>query len=128
LLSDDLFFSTDKVEGYWDFTDFDLTADRRPTGGVIREGKGTTDADGKFSFSVPADLKDFPISQNFTIDVEVTDINNSAVSSRVVVPVHKGEFYIGLKPQSYVGQVNERQGSDAAGRPVPNSAGYNLGV
>ncbi len=112
LLSDDLFFSTDKVKGYWDFTDFDLTNNRARTGGVVSEGKGTTDAQGKFSFTVPADLKDYLLSQNFTIDVEITDINNSAVSSRVVVPVHKGDFYIGLKPQSYVGQVGEKQGVD----------------
>lgn len=125
LLSDDLFFSTDKVEGYWDFTDFDLTTNRTPTGGVIREGKGKTDAQGNFDFTVPADLKDFPLSQNFTIDVEVTDINNAVVASRVVVPVHKGDFYIGLRPQSYVGQVMEPQGVDIitvapTGDPFPN--------
>ncbi len=112
LLSDDLFFTTDKVKGYWDFTDYDLTNNRQRTGGVVSEGKGKTDAQGKFSFNIPADLKDYPLSQNFTIDVEVTDINNAAVSSRVVVPVHKGDFYIGLKPQTYVGQVNEKQGVD----------------
>ncbi len=125
LLSDDLFFTTDKVKGYWDFTDFDLTNNRQRTGGVVSEGKGKTDAQGKFSFTIPADLKDYPLSQNLTIDVQVTDINNAAVSSRVVVPVHKGNFYIGLKPQSYVGQVNEKQGVDIItvtpnGDPHPN--------
>ncbi len=127
LLSDDLFFTTDKVPGYWDWTDYDLTSERRPSGGVIREGKGTTDSQGRFSFTLPADIKDYPLSQNFTIDVEVTDINNAAVASRVVVPVHKGDFYIGLKPQSYVGQVGERQGVDIVtvnpqGDPFPNQA------
>lgn len=124
LLSDDLFFSTDKVKGYWDFADFDLTNDRTRTGGVVSEGKGTTDKQGNFSFTVPADLKDYPLSQNFTIDVEVTDINNTAVSSRVVVPVHKGDFYIGLRPQAYVGRVGEQQGIDIItvspqGKPYP---------
>lgn len=125
LLSDDLFFTTDRVEGYWDFTDFDLTNNRQRTGGVVSEGKGTTDSQGKFSFTIPADLKDYPLSQNFTIDIEVTDINNAVVSSRVVVPVHKGDFYIGLRPQSYVGQVGEPQGVDVItvspdGNPFPN--------
>ncbi|MCC7161193.1 MAG: Ig-like domain-containing protein [Anaerolineae bacterium] len=125
LLSDDLFFSTDKVEGYWDFSDYDLTADRRPSGGVIREGKGKTDAQGNFDFAIPADVRDFALSQNLTIDVEVTDINNAVVASRVVVPVHKGDFYIGLRPQSYVGQVMEPQGVDIItvspeGNPFPN--------
>lgn len=112
LLSDDLFFTTDKVKGYWDFVDYDLTSDRPRTGGVIREGKGRTDKQGRFTFNVPADLKDYPLSQNFTIDVEVTDINNQAVSNRVLVPVHKGAFYIGLRPQRYVGEVNEKQTLD----------------
>lgn len=112
LLSDDLFFTTDKVKGWWDFSDYDLTANRNRSGGVVSEGKGITDKDGKFAFTVPADVQDYPLSQNFTIDVEITDINNSAVSSRAVVPVHKGQFYIGLRPQSYLGEVNQKQGVD----------------
>lgn len=125
LLSDDLFFTTDKVKGFWDFTDTDLTQNNHPTGGVVREGKGVTDKQGKFSFTVPADLKDFPLSQNFTLDVEVTDINNEAVSNRAVVPVHKGDFYIGMRPQSYVGSVNQKQSFDIItvtpqGDPSPN--------
>lgn len=112
LLSDDLFFNTDKVKGYWDFTDYDLTSNRPRTGGVVREGKGTTDAQGKFHFQVPADVKDFPLSQNFTIDAEITDINNQAVSNRATAPVHKGKFYIGMRPQSYVGVAGKEQGVD----------------
>ncbi len=125
LLSDDLFFNTDKVKGYWSFTDYDLTADRKPTGGVIREGKGTTDAQGNFHFQVPADLKDFPLSQNMTLDVEITDINNQAVSNRVTVPVHKGNFYIGMRPEEYVGSVGKEATVDLItvtpqGDPSPN--------
>ncbi len=112
LLTDDLFFTTDKVKGWWDFTDYDLTANRTRSGGVVSEGKGITDKQGKFAFTVPADIQDFPLSQNFTLDVEITDINNSAVSARAVVPVHKGQFYIGLKPQSYLGAVNQKQAVD----------------
>lgn len=126
LLSDDLFFTTDQVKGYWDFVDYDLTS-RPRTGGVIREGKGTTDAQGKFAFQVPADLKDFPLSQNFTVDVEITDINNQSVSNRATVPVHKGSFYIGLKPESYVGTAGKEQAVDVItvdthGAPSPNQS------
>lgn len=125
LLSDDLFFTTDKVKGWWDFSDYDLTANRTRSGGVISEGKGVTDKQGRFAFTVPADLKDYPLSQNFTLDVEITDLNNSAVSARVVVPVHKGEFYIGLQPQSYLGATNQKQGINIItvnpqGDPHPN--------
>ena len=127
LLSDDLFFEPENVKGYWDFSDYDLTRERQRSGGVVREGKGKTDAQGKFHFEVPADLKDFPLSQNFTLETEVTDINNQQVSSRTVVPVHKGRYYIGLQPQRYVGTINQEQGVnaitvDTKSAAVPNQA------
>ncbi len=125
LLSDDYTFQPDNVQGWWNFADYDLTVDRQHQGGVIREGKGKTDAQGNFHVEVPADLKDFPLSQNFTIEIQVTDINNQAVSSRTVVPVHKGHYYIGLKPQRYVGTAGQEQAVDAItvdtkGAAVPN--------
>ncbi len=112
LLSDDLFFRPAEVKGYWDFIDYDLLTDRRRTGEVVREGKGKTDAAGKFQVEVPADLRDYPLSQNFTLEAEITDINNQAVASRTTVPVHKGRFYIGMKPQRYVGSVGQEQAVD----------------
>ncbi len=100
--------------GWWDFTDYDVATDRRRIrqGEVVRQGQGTTDAQGKFSFTVPADLADFPLSQNFTFDVEVVDINNQSVSSRTTATVHKGRYYIGMRPQRYVGTVGQEQGVD----------------
>ncbi len=112
LMSDDLFFQPDTVKGYWNFVDYDLTTDRMQQGQVIRQGKGKTDAAGRFHFEVPADLKDFPLSQNFTLEAEITDINNQSVSSRTTVPVHKGQYYIGLRPQRYVGTVGQEQAVD----------------
>ncbi len=125
LLSDDYFFHPDNVKGYWDFVDSDLLLNRKPTGGVIREGKGTTDNAGNFHADVAADLRDYPLSQNFTLEVEVTDINNQSVASRVTVPVHKGQFYIGLQPQRYLGVVGQAQAVDvltvnSLGQPAGN--------
>jgi len=136
LLSDDYFFTLPipslpggRPKGGWDFTDYDVATDRRRIrrGEVVREGKGTTDAQGQFSFTVPADLADFPLSQNFTIDVEIVDVNNQSVSSRTTVIVHKGRYYIGLRPQRYVGTVGEEQGVDlitvdTQGEAVPGQA------
>ncbi|MBI1800565.1 MAG: hypothetical protein HYR71_02920, partial [Chloroflexi bacterium] len=112
LLSDDLLFHSDAIRGYWNFSDYDLTADRRLQGGVIRDGKGQTDSAGKFHFELTADLTSFPLSQNFTLEAEVSDINNQSVASRVTVPVHKGQFYIGMKPQKYVGTAGQEQAVD----------------
>ncbi len=126
LLSEDLYFSPENVKGYWDFSDYDLADGRRNrSGGFVREGKGKTDAQGKFSFEVPTDLKDFPLSQVFTLEVEITDINNQSVSSRIAVPVHKGKFYIGMRPQRYVGTAGQEQAVDTItvdtkGTAVPN--------
>ena len=59
--------------------------------------------------TVPADISKFSQSQRFTIDFTITDANNQAVSTQAQAVVHKGEFYIGLRPQSYV---------DTAGQPA----------
>jgi len=76
-------------------------------GELIADGEGTTDAQGRLVFSVPADIADRSVSQSFTIEATVTDLNDQAVSARASVIVHKGEFYVGLHPQRYVGKVGD---------------------
>ncbi len=44
-------------------------------------------------------------SQTFTFDVAVTDINDQEVATQAKAIVHKGEFYVGLRPEQYVGQA-----------------------
>jgi len=127
LLSDDFFFRPENIKGWWDWADYDIERQRfyQQQGEVVSEGQGITDAEGHFTFQIPADVSEYPLSQVFTIDVEVTDINNQAVSNRASAVVHKGHFYIGLQPQRYVGQVGEEQGVnvitvDPQGEPVGN--------
>jgi uncharacterized protein YfaS (alpha-2-macroglobulin family) len=81
-------------------------------GELIADGEGTTDAQGRLVFSIPADISDRSASQSFTIEATVTDVNDQVVSGRTSAIVHKGQFYTGLHPQSYVGQVGEEQGVD----------------
>ncbi len=97
-------------KGWWDFTDYDWS--RRGEyygqyGEVIAEGDGTTDKQGRFTFSLEADIAKYTMSQLFTLEVTVTDINNQQVSNRTEAVVHKGNFYIGLRPAEYVSQVNK---------------------
>ncbi len=127
LLSDDFFFKPENVKGWWDWADYDFERLRffQQQGEVLSEGQGTTDAEGHFTFQIPADVSEFPLSQVFTVDVEVTDINNQAVSNRASAVVHKGHFYIGLQPQEYVGRAGEELGVnvltvDPQGEPVGN--------
>ena len=106
LLSADHFFPWGP--GRYDFTDFDFTADvGGPSYGVFGEviatGTDFTDAEGRYEIDLQADLGDRTTSQLFTFEATVTDINNRSVSGRTEVIVHKGDYYIGLRPERYVG-------------------------
>ncbi|MCJ7511153.1 MAG: Ig-like domain-containing protein, partial [Dehalococcoidia bacterium] len=71
------------------------------------EGEAKTDGDGHLTFHLPADVSTDSVSQTFTVEATVTDDNNQEVSNRTEVIVHKGAFYIGLNPRSYVSQAGE---------------------
>ncbi len=114
-------------EGWYSFSDYDWWETQRfgPYGGMISEGEGRTDANGQFTFSVPADIAKFGGSQRFTFDVTVQDANNQAVSTQTSAMVHKGAFYIGLSPEGYVLQAGDKGTVnvltvDPQSRPVPN--------
>ena len=115
-------------EGYWSFEDYDWYEPMQPGqfGGQISQGEGKTDAQGRFSFSVPADINKFQRSQRFTFDITVQDVNNQAVSTQTSAVVHKGEYYIGLSPRSYVVTQGEPAQVDvitvdAQSQPVPDT-------
>jgi uncharacterized protein YfaS (alpha-2-macroglobulin family) len=79
---------------------------------VRSQGAGKTDAQGKFSFSVPGDVASDPVSQTFTLEATITDENGQEVSGSLAVPVHKGQFYIGIKPAEYVSNVGSKTDVD----------------
>ena len=113
-------------KGYWSFEDYDWYEPNAggPFGGQISQGEGVTDADGRFTFSVPADISKYKRGQRFTFDITVQDVNNQAVSTQTAALVHKGAFYIGLKPRSYVavaGQASQMDviTVDPQSQPVP---------
>ncbi|MDY7077396.1 MAG: Ig-like domain-containing protein, partial [Chloroflexota bacterium] len=110
VLSADHFFHYQGT-GWWDFTDYDFTRHRREDyyssyGELIADGTGITDEEGRFTFSLEADIAEYLASQRFTLEVTVTDVNNQEVSNRTEAVVHKGLYYIGLRPERYVGQVD----------------------
>lgn len=114
-------------EGWYSFSDFDWWEQTRfgPYGGLITEGEGRTDANGQFTVAVPADIAKFTGSQRFSFGVTVQDVNNQAVYGEASAVVHKGAFYIGLAPQSYVLQAGDRGAVnvltvDPQSQPVPN--------
>ena len=112
-LRDDYFFQW-KGKGWYDFTDYDWTQYRYygAYGEFVGEGEGKTDSEGRFTFKVPANIAEKITSQLYTIEATVIDVNDQEVSARTEAIVHKGLFYIGLRPQSYVGQVGKEQKVD----------------
>lgn len=99
-------------QGWYDFTDYDFSRARPEKyyygyGELIAEGDGKTDAHGRFTFTLPTDIAERTASQIFTIEVSVTDVNDQQVSNRMDVIVHKGLFYIGLRPEKYVSQAGK---------------------
>ncbi len=70
-------------------------------------GEGKTGEQGTFSFRVPADVASDRTSQTFTVEANVTDQNGQAVGAFTAVHVHKGAFYIGLRPDDYVATAGD---------------------
>ena len=114
VLSADYFFDY-QGQGWWDFTDYDYSRRREYYGyygELIAEGSGTTDEEGRFTFNIKADIAEYLTSQRFTLEVTVTDVNNREVSNRTEAIVHKGLYYIGLRPARYVGRADEENSVD----------------
>ena len=69
----------------------------------VQIGTGVLDDDGNFLLTLPANLSDYKTSANYFVDVTVTDVNKRSVSFRSEFPVHKGEFYLGIRPDYSAG-------------------------
>ena len=75
---------------------------------------------------MPADLSDKGLSQIYTIEAALTaPAGGQQVAGRVQVTVHAGEFYVGVRPEQYVGTAGQPVGAqivtvDWDSRPFPN--------
>ena len=76
---------------------------------TVGSGTGTTDANGHFTVSLPADLGGLNVTQAFTIEATITDLNNQPISGRTTVTVHPAKVYVGVRPAAVVAE---------AGKPV----------
>jgi uncharacterized protein YfaS (alpha-2-macroglobulin family) len=91
--------------------------------GLVQEGRGMTDASGAFTVEIPADLGDARGSQQWTFDVVITSPTQQQVFNSVSAPVHRGAYYIGLAPRSYVAVAGEETTVDAV-TVTPDGARY----
>ncbi|MBU0491710.1 MAG: Ig-like domain-containing protein [Chloroflexi bacterium] len=119
----------EKAGGWYSFTDADdeWAWDRPPAGQteIVTEGTGQTDEQGQYLTQFRADISQKTASQQFTIEASVVDLNNQVVSNRTTAIIHRGLFYVGLRPDRYVGVANQAQTIhvltvDPQGEPMPN--------
>lgn len=64
----------------------------------VQSGDAELDANGNLMLTVPANLTDYKGSATYSVSVTVTDINQRQVSSQTEFAVHRGEFYVGIRP------------------------------
>ncbi|MBI4280644.1 hypothetical protein HY628_00425 [Candidatus Uhrbacteria bacterium] len=70
---------------------------------TIRSGSGQLDAQGNLTLTLPAELTDYPSSASYSLSVTLTDLTGRSVSQQVEFPVHRGEFYVGIRPDYSAG-------------------------
>lgn len=76
------------------------------------EGRtGKTDPQGNLSIPLPA-VPELEEAQVVTLEVTVQDESDFPVSARTELLVHPADFYIGLKPDSWIGTAKSAMGFD----------------
>jgi hypothetical protein len=79
-------------------------------GALVDEGEATTAADGTLALEFRTEPSD--ARQRYTLEVTITDESGLPVSSRGSIEVNPDEFYIGLRPDLWVGRSGEQLGFD----------------
>ena len=72
-----------------------------PFGELIASGEGKTGPDGLLTIEIPTSPAE--VAQRYTIEVALQDESGFPVSNRTEVVVHPAEFYIGVRPDTWVG-------------------------
>ena len=117
VLSADYVFNY-KGSAWYDFYNYDYSSGEGVPqygtyGQLISEKDGKTDANGQATLQVKADLSDSGVSQLYTIEALVTDpAGGQQVAGRVEVIVHQGQYYIGARPQDYIGETGKASAFD----------------
>lgn len=106
-----VFIPPDEYTGF-NFTDFDQDIydsreESEQAGELIAEGVGTTDANGRFTITLTADLSKYKGSRQFTFEATLTDVAKNAVSGRVVIVAHRSQVYPGIRAKTYVAKEGE---------------------
>lgn len=94
---------------------------------VVSSGKAKLNDKGEYVLELPLDISKKKVSQFYTVEVTAHDLNNQTVSNRVTLPVHSGEFYVGILNQDYVTDQGKPANFDVVsvdydGKPLPGTS------
>jgi uncharacterized protein YfaS (alpha-2-macroglobulin family) len=81
-----------------------------PLGELVVEGETKTDSSGRAEIEFSADLE--KPRQRYTLEVTAEDESGLPVSSRASVQVNPAAYYIGVRPDMWVGQAGKEIGFD----------------
>lgn len=112
---------------YWAGGDFDFgnIAEQRywGYGKEVSSGDATLNANGEFTFKLPANISQEERSQVYTLEATVTDEANQPQAAIARAIVHRGSVYIGMRPTTYVADKGKEarfdvQTLDTNGKPL----------
>ncbi len=75
---------------------------------VVSSGKANLDESGIYTIELPLDISEKEMSQFYTVEVTAYDLNNQSVSNRITVPVHAGEYYVGILNEDYIVSTGDK--------------------
>lgn len=107
--SEDYYFNNYDGDAWYSFSEDGYFCYWGCTGSsdIVTQGKGVLDENGHFILELDANLKEKKVSQFYTVEATVFDPNNQSVSNRITVPVHQGEYYVGIANDDYVVKSGE---------------------
>ena len=74
-------------------------------GTMVKDGTGKTDRDGLLSIELP-ELPQSETGQLLTLEVSAMDEAGLPVSARSEMRVHPADFYIGIRPDQWIGRAD----------------------
>jgi hypothetical protein len=93
----------------------------------VASGEGMTDGDGRFTFTLPANLLNDldPGSRRLMVEATITDLSQFPVTGRTQITMHAAETYVGIIPSDYLATAGQTATvdlltTDWAGEPVGN--------
>lgn len=105
LLSEGYYFN-EFTEEWYNFANYDLVCFwecPRGESSQLAAKQLLLDNNGEANFKYTPNIKGDEPSQIYTIEATVTDPGSEqAIANRVLLPIHKGEYYIGVRPGNYI--------------------------